>query len=180
MELPETALSRVVDPLLARIGLWTSYLWLLLLSIIVINVVLRYAFGEGRIEFEEIQWHLYSAGFLLGLGYAVQTDSHIRVDVLHERFSPSHQAWTELYGIVLFLIPFTLLVLIFAVPFVMSSYELSEISNSPGGLPFRWAIKAALPLGFGLLLLSACSRLSQVWSFLFGYSGPDRGARNAR
>jgi TRAP-type mannitol/chloroaromatic compound transport system permease small subunit len=168
VELPETALSRVVDPLLMKIGLWTSYLWLLLLSIIVINVVLRYAFGEGRIEFEEIQWHLYSAGFLLGLGYAVQTDSHIRVDVLHERFSPSLQAWMELYGIVLFLIPFALLVLIFAVPFVIASYELSEVSNSPGGLPFRWAIKAALPLGFGILLLSACSRLSQVWRFLFG------------
>jgi len=168
VELPETALSRLVDPLLIKIGQWTSYVWVLLMSIIVINVVLRYVFDEGRIEFEEIQWHLYSIGFLLGLGYALKTDSHIRVDVLHERFSPGLQAWMELYGIVLFLLPFIGLVLIFAVPFVAASYELSEISNSPGGLPFRWAIKAALPLGFGLLLLAACSRLSQVWKFLFG------------
>ena len=167
MELPETALSRIVDPLLLKIGIWTSYLWVLLLSIIVINVVLRYAFDEGRIEFEEIQWHLYSAGFLLALGYAVQTDSHIRVDVLHERFSPNRKAWLEFYGIVLFLMPFTFLVLIFSVPFVAASYELSEISNSPGGLPYRWAIKAMLPIGFALLLLAACSRLSRVWKFLF-------------
>jgi len=172
VELPETALSRLIDPLLIRIGRWTSYLWVLLLSIIVLNVVLRYAFGEGRIEFEEIQWHLYSTGFLLALGYALQTDSHIRVDVLHERFSPTLQAWLEFYGIVLLLIPFIALMLIFAVPFVAASYQLSEISNAPGGLPYRWAIKAMLPLGFTLLLLAALSRLSQVWRFLF--PGTDR------
>ncbi|MEJ2087627.1 MAG: TRAP transporter small permease subunit [Gammaproteobacteria bacterium] len=171
MELPETRLSRFVDPLLLRVGRWTGYLWVFLLAIIVINVVLRYAFGEGRIEFEEIQWHLYSMGFLLGLGYALQTDAHIRVDVLHERFSPTLQAWVEFYGIVLFLLPFIALILIFSAPFVAASFELSEISNAPGGLPFRWAIKAMLPIGFILLLLAALARLSRVWAFLF--SGTD-------
>jgi TRAP-type mannitol/chloroaromatic compound transport system permease small subunit len=171
VELPETRLSRFVDPLLLRVGRWTGYLWVFLLAIIVINVVLRYAFGEGRIEFEEIQWHLYSMGFLLGLGYALQTDAHIRVDVLHERFSPTLQAWVEFYGIVLFLLPFIALILIFSAPFVAASFELSEISNAPGGLPFRWAIKAMLPIGFILLLLAALARLSRVWAFLF--SGAD-------
>ena len=78
MDLPTTALSRRIDPLLTRIGEWISWLWVVLLAIIVLNVVLRYAFGEGRIEFEELQWHLYSTGFLLGLGYAYQADAHIR------------------------------------------------------------------------------------------------------
>ena len=168
MELPETTLSRFVDPLIIRIGTWASYLWLALLAIIVINVVLRYAFNEGRIEFEEIQWHLYSAGFLLGLSYAFQADSHIRVDVLHERFSPSLQVWIELYGILLFVLPFTLLVLIFSIPFVVSSFALNEVSQAPGGLPYRWAMKSVMPIGFGLLLLAACSRLSQVCRYLFG------------
>jgi TRAP-type mannitol/chloroaromatic compound transport system permease small subunit len=179
VELPETALSRLVDPLLMRIGQWTSWLWVALLAIIVINVVLRYAFGEGRIEFEEIQWHLYSTGFLLSLGYALLADSHIRVDVLHERFSPTLQAWFEFYGILLFLIPFILLILIFAIPFVAASYQLSEISNAPAGLPYRWAIKAMLPFGFFLLLLAACSRLSRVWRFLFPAESSD-GPQRAR
>lgn len=167
MNLPDTALSRVIDPLIERIGRWASWLWIVLLAIIVINVILRYAFGEGRVEFEEIQWHLYSTGFLLGLGYALQTDSHIRVDVLHERFSSTVQAWLEFYGILLLLVPFITLMLVFSVPFVVSSYELSEVSNAPGGLPLRWAIKAMLPLGFLLLALATCSRLSRVWRFLF-------------
>ena len=103
MELPETPFSRLVDPLLDRIGNAASWIWVVLLVVIVCNVVLRYALAEGRIEFEEIQWHLYSVGFMLGLGYALQHDAHVRVDVLHERFRPTTRAWIDLYGIILFL-----------------------------------------------------------------------------
>jgi len=166
--LPETAFSRRVDAWLVRIGQWVSWLWLVLLVVIVTNVVMRYAFGEGRVEFEEIQWHLYAAGFLLGLSYAYQADTHIRVDVIHERLSPRMQAWLELYGILLFLLPFVALVVIYAIPFVWISFQQGEVSQAPGGLPLRWVVKAMLPAGFVLLLLAALSRLSRVWVFLFG------------
>ena len=165
--LPHTPLTRTLDKVLDTIGQCVSYIWLVLLAVIVFNVVLRYVFEEGRIELEELQWHLYSIGFLLGLSYAVQADSHIRVDVLHERMQPKTQAWVELYGILLFLLPFIALVLIFGVPFVISSFALAEVSPSPGGLPMRWLIKAFLPLGFLLLLLATVSRLIRVWRFLF-------------
>ena len=75
--LPETRLSRLIDAWLDRIGRWLSWAWLLLLAVIVFNVVLRYAFDQGRIEFEEIQWHIYSVGFLLGMSYAYQHVAHI-------------------------------------------------------------------------------------------------------
>jgi len=165
--LPETAFSRRVDAWLLRIGQWVSWLWLALLAVIVANVVMRYVFGQGRIEFEEIQWHLYAAGFLLGLSYTYQADAHIRVDVLHERLSPRTQAWVELYGTLLLLLPFIALVLIAAVPFVWISFQRGEVSPSPGGLPLRWIVKGMLPVGFLLLLLAAASRLTRVWVFLF-------------
>ena len=165
--LPHTRWSRRIDALAGQIGRGVSYVWLLLLGVIVINVVLRYVFNEGRIELEELQWHLYSIGFLLGLGYAYQADAHIRVDVLHEHFSSRTKAWIELYGIVLLLLPFIALVLIYAGPFVASSFAMAEVSASPGGLPLRWVIKAALPLGFGLLLLTVVARLMRVWHLLF-------------
>jgi TRAP-type mannitol/chloroaromatic compound transport system permease small subunit len=166
--LPHTAFSRRVDAWLVRIGRWVSWLWLVLLAIIVTNVVLRYAFGEGRIEFEEIQWHLYSAGFLLGFAYAYQADAHIRVDVLHERWPPRVRAWIELYGILLLLLPFIALILGYGTAFAVSSFRLGEVSQAPGGLPLRWLIKGVLPMGFALLLLAALSRLSRVWALLFG------------
>jgi TRAP-type mannitol/chloroaromatic compound transport system permease small subunit len=173
--LPQTAFSRMVDPWLVWLGQLISWVWAVLLVIIVANVVIRYAFNLGRIEFEEIQWHLYSAGFLLGLSYAYQADAHIRVDVLHERLSPRRKAWIELYGIVLFLLPFIALILIFSVPFVISSFRVGEVSQAPGGLPLRWAVKALLPLGFALLLLAVVSRLTRVWALLFGHGGAADG-----
>ena len=165
--LPHIPASAAIDRFIARVGEGLSYIWGVLLAIIVINVVARYLFDQGRIELEELQWHLYSIGFLFGMSYAYQADTHIRVDVLHERMRPRTQAWIELYGILLFLLPFIALILIYSVPFVLSSYDLSEVSASPGGLPLRWLIKAALPAGFALLLLSAISRLLRVWHFLF-------------
>jgi TRAP-type mannitol/chloroaromatic compound transport system permease small subunit len=137
------------------------------LFVIVANVLLRYAFNQGRIELEELQWHLYSVGFLLGMSYAYQADVHIRVDVLHERFSPETKAWIELYGILFLLLPFIALILIYSVQFVSSSYSVGEVSPSPGGLPYRWAMKAILPMGFTLLLLSVVARLIRIWSLLF-------------
>ena len=166
-QLPSTALSRTIDPLLAAVGRWLSWIWLLLLVVIVGNVLLRYVFGEGRIELEEIQWHLYSIGFLIGFSYAYQSDSHIRVDVVSERLPLRWRAWLELYGILLALVPFIVLVLWYSVPFVVASWQLGEVSQAPGGLPYRWAIKAVLPLGFVLLLLAVISRFSRVWSLLF-------------
>ena len=165
--LPHTRLSERIDNFVQRIGHALSYIWLALLGVIVINVLLRYLFSEGRIELEELQWHLYSVGFLLGMSYAYQADAHIRVDVFHERFSPQLRAWIELYGILLFLVPFIALILIYSVQFVSSSYLVGEVSPSPGGLPYRWAIKAMLPLGFALLLLTVLARLIRVWYFLF-------------
>ncbi|MBO6555595.1 MAG: TRAP transporter small permease subunit [Pseudomonadales bacterium] len=167
MELPSTAISRRIDPVLTWIGQSISWIWLLLLITIVCNVVLRYVFGEGRIELEEMQWHLYSTGFLLGIGYTFQVDGHVRVDVVHERLGPRWQAWLELYGILLCVLPFVALILIYSVPFIQTSFTLGEVSMSPGGLPFRWAIKSMLFIGFFLLLLAAISRLSRVWAYLF-------------
>ncbi len=166
--LPNTLWSTRIDRFIGAIGRGLSGIWLVLLGVIVVNVVLRYVLSEGRIELEELQWHLYSFGFLLGLSYAYQEDSHIRVDVLHERFSPRHKAWIELYGILLFLLPFITLILVYSLPFVASSFALGETSPSPGGLPYRWLIKSILPISFVLMLLAVISRLIRVWSFLFG------------
>ena len=174
--LPHTTWSRRIDRVAKEAGQWISYVWLILLSVIVINVLMRYVFNEGRIELEELQWHLYSIGFLLGLGYAYQADAHIRVDVLHEHFTHRTRAWIELYGILLLLLPFIALVLIYSIPFVASSFAVSEVSASPGGLPMRWLIKAALPLGFALLLMTVVARLLRVWHLLF-LGSPDEASQ---
>ena len=167
LNLPETRFSRAVDALLERVGRAVSWLWIALLAIIALNVFMRYAIGEGRIEFEELQWHLYATGFMLGLGYALKEDAHVRVDVLHERFPLTVKAWVELYGILLLLAPFIALMLIHAVPFIADSFVSGEVSPSPGGLTHRWIIKSVLFVGMALLGLAAASRLTRLWKYLF-------------
>lgn len=172
--LPKTYLSNAIDGLIQRIGEVAAWLWLVLLAIIIVNVALRYLFGRGYILFEELQWHLYGAAWLLALAFVFKNDAHVRIDVLAARWRPRTRAWIELLGILFLLLPFALLVVIEAVPFTVTAYHLNEISPSPGGLPHRWIIKAFIPLGFGLLALAAFARLLRCAALLFGVPSPLR------
>lgn len=167
-QLPHTRLTLAISRLFGTLARGLSWIWLALVAVVVINVTMRYVFGEGRIEFEEIQWHLYATGFLIALATCMVADNHIRVDVFHDRMELRTQAWIELYGLLLLFFPFVLLVLIFSLPFVQYSFVISEVSDAPGGLPFRWVIKSALPLGMALLLVAGFSRLLRVSACLFG------------
>ena len=169
MQLPHSRFSLWVDRSITRLGNALSWIWLVLLTVIVTNVTMRYLFEMGSIELEELQWHLYAVGFLMGLSYAVVSDSHIRVDVVREKLSEVTKVWVEFYGLILLLIPFVLLVLFACIPFVEYSFRLREISEAPGGLPFRWIIKGMLLMGFTLLLVVSLGRLTRVWLYLFGW-----------
>lgn len=180
--LPETRLSRALDGFLLRLGNAFSWVWVVLMLVIITNVAMRYLLGEGRIEFEELQWHLYALGWLVGLSYCMVTDSHVRVDLLRERFSLRTQAKIELLGLIILLMPFLVLVFWYAIPFFLYSWELGEVSAAPGGLPYRWAMKAVLLLAFGLLAFATLSRLSRICALLFsnGSNTPKADADNER
>lgn len=173
-ELPHTRFSEMSDRVIQAVGRAISWIWVLLTLVVVANVILRYALGRGLIQLEELQWHLYAVGLLFGLAWCLQSDTHVRIDVVSRRLSPTMRAWIELYGLVLLLLPFIALVLVYAVPFVRYAFATGEISQAPGGLPLRWLIKSALPLAFALLLLAALSRLSRVLCYLFGVPQPRR------
>lgn len=170
--LPETRLSRLLDGVIRRIGDTISWVWVILVGVIVVNVTMRYMFGEGRIEFEELQWHLYALGFVVGLSYCVQSDSHIRIDILHERFRPRTKAWVDFIGILVFLVPYVTIFLFFVPAFVSYSFTINEVSDAPGGLPYRWVIKSVMLIGYILLLFAALSRLSRASAVLFGIPAP--------
>ena len=170
--LPHTRVSLAIETFFARLAAALSWIWLVLMLVIVLNVAMRYVFSEGRVEFEEIQWHLYAVGFLLGIPACMSADRHVRVDVFHERMGPRTRAWIELYGLILLFFPFVALVLVYAIPFVGYSFSVAEVSDSPGGLPFRWAIKSVLPVAMVLLLLAGVGRVLRVTAFLFGAPRP--------
>lgn len=149
----------MIDRLLIRLGHAAAWLNLLLVLVILLQVVLRYVFHNGQVALEELMWHLYATAFMLGLSFALVSDQHVRVDLVHDRLSPRSRAWVEVFGIAFLLLPFAWVVFDHSLDWLAASYRVNESSENPTGLPYRWLIKSVIPLSFGLLLLAAVSRL---------------------
>ena len=162
LQLRHLPITKVIDNFVLRVGEVFNWLWVILVAVIILNVVLRYVFKNGMIELEELQWHLYCIGWLVGLSSTYIIDSHVRVDVLSERLSYRKKLWFELFGILILFLPFVILVLYYAVPFFELSWNTNERSTSANGLPARWFVKGFLVISFFLLLISGLSRIIRV------------------
>ncbi|ELV8753617.1 TRAP transporter small permease subunit [Vibrio vulnificus] len=141
------------------LGWLSSVLFILLLANVVYDVVMRYVFNDVSIAFQEMEWYLFSAVFLLGIPFALKSGGHVRVDLFYERLSHRAQAIIDLLGTIFFLFPFCLLVAWFGIDFAKESYALGETSGDPGGLPYRWVIKAIIPLSFLFMAISGVGLL---------------------
>ena len=146
-------LIRVIETLSEWSGRLVAWLSGALVLLICYDVTMRYLFNQTAVWMQELEWHLFAAMFLLGMAYTLKADAHVRVDVWYTRLSARRQAWVNLLGTLLFLLPFCYLVIDRSWNFAMSGYRMGESSPDPGGLPARWLIKFTVPLGFALLLL---------------------------
>jgi TRAP-type mannitol/chloroaromatic compound transport system permease small subunit len=147
----------IIDKLNTTIGKAVSWLSLLLVLVIVVDVAMRYIFSITSAASFELEWHLFAVIFLLGAAYTLQQDKHVRVDVFYHRFSERGKAWVNLFGSLVLLLPFCFVACWESLSFVESSYAFRETSPDPGGLPARYVIKAAIPAAFFLLGLQAIS-----------------------
>lgn len=122
---------------------------------------MRYLFRSGSIGLQELEWHLFSIIFLIGAAYTLKHDEHVRLDILYQSkfLNDRSRAWVDVFGAMFLLLPFCLLIIISAWPFISQAYIHNEASPDPGGLPARWLIKTMIPAGFCLLLLQAISEI---------------------
>jgi TRAP-type mannitol/chloroaromatic compound transport system permease small subunit len=164
-------LSRLIDGLSTRIGRFT--MWLILATTVISagNAIVRKAFNTSSNSLLEIQWYLFAAVFMLGAGYGLLKNSHVRIDFIAARLSPRARNWIDVGGIVLVLIPFCAICIALSWPMFTLAYNSGEMSQNAGGL-IRWPVYALMPLGFALLLLQALSELLKRVLFLRGL-GPD-------
>ena len=161
------SLSKYIDALNERIGLSIS--WALLLAVLICsgNAIIRYTLNTSSNAWLEIQWYLFGAIFLLAGAYTLRRNEHVRIDVIVGRFSKRTQAWIDIFGFIFFLLPATLLILYFSVPFAMESVRNQEVSSNAGGL-IVWPAKILIPIGFLLLTLQGISELIKRAGFLMG------------
>jgi len=160
-------LSRRIDALSEFVGRWVSWLVLAAVLISALNAVVRKAFNIGSNAFLEIQWYLFAAIFLLGAGYTMLRQEHVRIDVVLSHFTKRTQIKIEIFGILVFLFPLVLVVLDLVTPLVIKAYVMQEMSSNAGGL-IRWPVFALVPAGFALLGLQGLSELIKRFAFLRG------------
>jgi len=165
-------LEKVTDKIIDFVGYITGVLLVLMIFNVAYDVFARYIFHNSSIAMQELEWHLFSIIILFGTGYTLRHNAHVRVDFLYDNFSPKNKAWVNILGTIFFLIPLALLIIYGSWEFVMDSYESGEISQDPGGLPYRWLIKAMIPLSFIFLLFCAFNFIIHNINVLRGVEEP--------
>lgn len=170
------SIAAAIDGLNQKLGSILRWLALLMVFMGAYNAVARYLTRYAGVSLSsnalnEAQWYLFSLIFLLGAAYGLKVDAHVRVDVLYGRLTRRARGWIDLLGTLLFLVPFTLVMLWVSWPTVRNSWSIREVSPDPGGLP-RYPIKAVILVAFLLLLLQA---FSQAVKAVDAIRGEDEG-----
>lgn len=176
--------ARRIDRFNEWAGRILYWLTLVMVCIGALNAIARYldkytGLGISSNMWLELQWYLFSIVFLLGAAYTLLYDDHVRVDVLYSQLSRLGQAWINLLGTVLFLIPFCLVVLWMSVPFVSNSWAILETSPDPGGLP-RYPIKTIIPLALLLVLAQGVALMIREIAVLRGFEVEDPAEEDSR
>ncbi len=150
-----------IDFISERSGYLIAWLVLSIVLIVVYDVSRRGLFHIGSVALQELQWHLFALIFLFGAADTLKQDDHVRIDIFYQSrwMNTRRRAWVNLLGGLLFLIPFCLLVISSSWLFVHDAYIHQEISPDAGGLPYRFLLKAAIPIGFSLLMLQGIAEI---------------------
>jgi len=141
--------------------------WIVLVHVVLVasNVILRYLFQIGPVSLQELEWHLMSPIALIGMAYALRHDDHVRVDLFYDRYRPRFRALVDFLA-ALATVLICVAVIKLSLGFVLQSWAEGEISPDPGGLPYRWLLKAFIPLGFVLLAIQATAIALRRWVLL--------------
>lgn len=166
-EAPTHPIVAFVDRIILVSGRGIAWVSVPLIAAIVIQVILRYGFASGLVALEELQWYLYAILVMFAIAYGVTEDIHIRMDLIYQYRSIKAKTWIDLIGLTVFALPVAVVLCIYGMDLVEASFKVQEGSASPGGLPYRWIIKAVLPISMGLYAVSIISRIVRIVIYLF-------------
>ncbi len=166
---PGTVLGiiKFIDSINNIVGKFVSWCSLFLVITVTTDVILRYGFNISFVALGELHWHLYAVIFLLGAGYTLKDNAHVRVDVIYQRLSRKAKAVINILGVIFFLIPGCFLVIKTSIPFIKASWLANECSPDPGGLPARYVLKSIVPIAFSLLSIQGIAMFLKNLCILF-------------
>jgi len=162
------SLSRLIDAISTGLGKMVMWLILAATAISAGNAIMRKAFSIGSNAYLEIQWYLFAAVFMLGVGYVMLKNAHVRIDFIATRLSKRTNAIIDAIGIVVFTIPLAVIMVNLGWPVFYRAWMSGEMSQNSGGL-IRWPVFLLVPLGFSLLIMQSVSELIKRVGFLTGH-----------
>lgn len=154
-------LESVVD----GVGRAVAWVCLAMVAVVAVNVILRYLFHIGPVSMQELEWHLMSPIALVGMSYAMRHGDHVRVDIFYDKMSPKARRCVDLVAATLTLV-IAVVVFELALWFVKESFDIGEVSPDPGGLRYRWLLKAIIPFGFLLLGVQALAQMARTGALI--------------
>lgn len=160
-------LAQAIDTINTLLGRIVAWMIMAAVVISAVNATIRKLFDTSSNAWLELQWVLFGAVFLIGASWTLLANEHIRIDIINSYFSRRLRNYVEIVGHVVFLLPFTAIMIITSVPFAMASLRISEQSMNAGGLP-QWPAKLLLPIGFILLFAQGVSELSKRVAMMRG------------
>lgn len=150
---------KTIDRLNDLTGRLVSWITLLMVIVTCAVVLARYVFGAGSIALQESVMYMHGIVFMLGIAFTLKEQGHVRVDVLHEKFSRRTRTLIDIAGTVLFLLPVSIFILLTSLDYVSFSWSLRESSAQPGGLPGVFLVKTLIPVMATLLALQGIAEI---------------------
>ena len=149
----------VVDKSIKYVAYLTAVILALLVILVVFDATSRYLFSHGSTALQELEWHFFDVVILLSIAFTLRHNAHVRVDIFYDRFSLKTQALINIVSTLFFVLPLSFLIIYIGIGFVEMSFAQHEASSDPGGLQYRWIVKALMPLAFILLAFEAIKEL---------------------
>ena len=170
------AFVKAVDGLNERVGRWTSWLVLTMVVNTFLVAVLRYGFDLGWVWLQELYVWMHGAIIMIGVGYTLLHDGHVRVDIFYQAASQRTKAWINLIGTIFLLLPTIGAVIWVVLPYVMLSWQRLEVSREAGGMPGLFLWKTTMLVFCALLFLQGVALVCRSLLVLSGRKDPDETA----
>ncbi|MDG1733121.1 MAG: TRAP transporter small permease subunit [Thalassotalea sp.] len=161
-------LSLILARLVAYIDIFTEYLgktisWftLILVCLTFAVVLLRYGFDIGSVALQESVLYFHAAVILLGAGFTLKDDGHVRVDIFYQNFSVKKKALVNLLGTLFLLLPVCIFIFYVSIDYVLLSWQILEKSQEPGGLPLVFINKSLIILLVVTLILQGVAEIAR-------------------
>ncbi len=148
-----------MDALNRRLGQALAWLTTAVVLLVFVLTVLRYFFDLNWISLQELAQALHATAFMLAMGWVLQRDEHVRVDIFYRRMSPRARARVDFFGSLLLLLPTVGFLFWISLDYVAASWRILEGSREAGGLPGVFLLKSLIPLMAVLLGLQGLSQL---------------------